>query len=423
MTEILKQIIQQNITKQHDEVLNKHLNNLSEDIHWILLITGFILFEINSDVEQANIPEELMKYSINCSSHVDMNLINKMVLTLNQFDTVALSQNASKSSFLNSIGLLLIDTKLSDSEPCDPISRLIYHAFQLCEIEMHMFTLNMLQYLSPQVASSLMWFLKEFSRSYLFMKESNYNDISPVMHTVFGQDTQYGLIILNYILRKLLANFYIWSAENATTSQTARVLLELVKHKEMSKVLFSNEQFWSISKVVTVNEMPWLMLPSSVKKIVIKSLVISCGIQNYENNLMQEYFCLNILKPLSDRFETLSLVKSGLIHTESCIKEVMSLIETLNGIIEGASKNIIKELLPFVLPRLQQGVHLLDVYHNYGEIVELILCMFNGVIEKFIVQLNDWPDAKNQIFECFLHLIQIFSKHNSGFSKLHSFFI
>jgi hypothetical protein len=70
--------------------------------------------------------------------------------------------------------------------------------------------------------------------------------------------------------------------------------------------------------------------------------------------------------------------------------------------------------LPFILPRLQQGVHLLDIYHNYGEIVELILCMFNGVIEKFLVHLNDWPEAKNQIYHCFLCLIQVFSKHNSS---------
>jgi hypothetical protein len=129
---------------------------------------------------------------------------------------------------------------------------------------------------------------------------------------------------------------------------------------------------------------------------------------------MQTHFYNTILQPLINRFETLNNIKSDMIHVETCIKEVMSLIETFNGIIEGASKSIINQLLPFVIPRLQQGVQLYDIYHNYGEIVELILCMFNGVIEKFLPYISNWPDARNQIYHCFLCLIQVFSRHNSG---------
>lgn len=183
----------------------------------------------------------------------------------------------------------------------------------------------------------------------------------------------------------------------------------------MSKILLKNEQFWAISKIAVVNEMPWLLLPSSVKKLIIKSLVVSCssGNNSPENN-MQVHFYNTILQPLTQRFEQLTNIKSDMIHREVCIKEVMSLIETFNGIVEGSSKAIVKDLIPFVLPRLQQAVQLLDVYHNYGEIVELILCMFNGVIERFLPYMADLPEPKGQIYHCFLCLIQVFSRHNSG---------
>ncbi len=67
-----------------------------------------------------------------------------------------------------------------------------------------------------------------------------------------------------------------------------------------------------------------------------------------------------------------------------------------------------------MVPRLQQAVQLLDVYHNYGEIVELILGMFNAVIEKFLPHMSECPEARSQIYHCFLCLIQVFSRHNSG---------
>jgi hypothetical protein len=426
LIECLNQILQSkelstNTIQLDLNLVNKHMIKLSEDIHWILLISGFMLFEINSDGDQSKIPKEIMIYSINFTKYLDMNLINKLFNMLNPSMLSPIgSPSSSKSNSIQSIptSLALIETRLTQNEMCDPIILILFNTFQLCEMESYMFSLNMLEHLSPQVASTLMWFLKELSRSYLFMSEKDYEEISPTLQVIFGQDTQCGIILLNFLLKKIYSNFYIWSAENTTTSQTAKLLLEIVKHKEMSKVLIQNDKFWSISKIAVANEMPWLLLPSSVKKLIIKSLIVSCNItQNNlhdSNNSMQLHIFNNIINPLNERFNQLSSVKSESIHTESCIKEVMSLIETFNGIIEGASKGIIKDLLPFVVPRLQQGVQLLNVYHNYGEIVELILCMFNGAIEKFLVHLNDSLDAKNQIYHCFLCLIQVFSNHNSG---------
>ena len=399
-------------------IYEKQITSLSEDIHWLLLISGFILFEINADLNECLIPNEIMKYSIKWSKYIDNNLINRLFSTLNNQIT-----NVPLISTSTQISVSLIDTRLNATDQCDPIISLFFNSFQLCELETQMGALNMLSYLSPQVASTLMWFLKEMVRSYLFMKEKNYDELSSTLQALMGIDTECGVLILNFFLRKLSANFYVWSAENNTTTQTAKLLLEIVRNKEMSKILFQNEQFWSISKIAVVNEMPWLLLPSNVKKLIIKSLVVSCsnsGAQqsnDSQSSLIQAHFFNTILKPIADRFDALMLLKPSEIHVESCIKEVMSLIETFNGILEGSSKNLVKDLIAFVLPRLQQAVQLLDAYHNYGEIVELILGLFNCVIEKFLVHLNDdmsMVDAKNQIYHSFLCLIQVFSKHNSG---------
>lgn len=258
--------------------------------------------------------------------------------------------------------------------------------------------------MSPQVASTLTWFLKEFSKNYLFMNERDhpqvmavaffsfrikkkkfysYFKLSPVLQHIFGDETECGISIINYLIRKLYSNFFIWSSENSVTTQTSKLFHTIVKNNDICKYLFKNEIFWSISKICISNEMPWLLLPSSVKKLIIKSLIISLsssaiseydntvaasisleinkpGSSLFNNNLTKITFYETILKPLSQRFDALFIIKHENIHVESVIKEVMNLIDTFNGIIEGTSNNLVKQLFPFILPRLQQSVELLS---------------------------------------------------------------
>lgn len=165
------------------------------------------------------------------------------------------------------------------------------------------------------------------------------------------------------------------------------------------------------------NDLPWSHLSPNVKKTIIKSLVVCFSHSNESIDSMKQHFVSTILEPLATRLNTLlgSLaVSPPLVHNKATIQEVVSLLETLNGLVEGTSPSLVEHLLPFVLPRLEQGVHLLDVYHNYGEIVELILGMFNSIIEKFLPHMSARPEQKNQLYHNFLCLIQIFSKHNTG---------
>lgn len=187
-------------------------------------------------------------------------------------------------------------------------------------------------------------------------------------------------------------------------------------------MLLANEQLWSIgASIVLGRDNNEHHLPSSVKKMIVKCLVLCCSSSSSNETTSTqrlEQLKRNIIDPLSARLDALNerLLSPSTIHTEWAIKEAMCLVETLNGIVEGTSPSLVSFLLPFVLTRCQQGVHLLDIYHNYAEIVELILCLFNGVIERFLPHLNSntQQSAVQQTYECFLHLIQVFSKHNAG---------
>ena len=204
----------------NDELYNRQLTNISEDIHWLLLIAGFTLFEVNADAGQARISDQIMKYSIMCSSFVDLQLVQTLMLPLARLQT---SQQASVK--VENISYELLETQLNENHACDPITRLFFNAFQLAELETYAYSVQMLAYLSPQVSSTLVWFLREATRfSYLFLVETNYQEISPTLHLLFAQDTPIGQSILHFFMRKLLMNFNIWSAENIITVQSAKLL-------------------------------------------------------------------------------------------------------------------------------------------------------------------------------------------------------
>jgi hypothetical protein len=358
-------------------------------------VSGFILFDINSDANQCLISNEVMKYSFKSNGIVDINLVKCLS---------------------SELCMELIDFKLHN---LDAIIGLFFNSFQLCELETQIFSLNMFEYLSPLVSTTLMWYLKEMVRSYLFMKESSYDELSSTFLTLFGVDTECGVQIINFLLRKLVKNVSLWKSENGVLNQTVRLLLEMVKNRNINKILIKNKEFWLISKIAYVNEDPWVLLPPNIKKQIIKSFFISLSNASLDSQNFQMHYLETILKPIEARFSSLESLTALNLHTEGAIKETMNLVEAFNGILEGVSINAVKDLLPFpfILNRLRQGVELLDKYHNYGEIVELILEMFNCTVEKFLINSNDDilnEETKSKIYTSLISLIQIFNKHNSG---------
>ena len=121
--------------------------------------------QVNSDNDEAQrIAKEVMDFSIKCSQFVDPGLVQRLFSA----GLVAGNEHHGHDLVANK---QLVETRLANFERLDPIVQLVFNSFQFSELENQVFSLNMLYVLSPQVASTLMWFFKEFAKSYLYMKE------------------------------------------------------------------------------------------------------------------------------------------------------------------------------------------------------------------------------------------------------------
>lgn len=131
------------------------LDGVFEDIHWIILIVGHVLC-MDSDGETPMIPSEIMQYSITQVNRHETTL-EATIKTIHAIkDKVAIPENFDQ---------------------CDHVIRVLFSVFKLCSVEDYASSVKLSQFMSPEVGSTLMWFLKRWCLSYLLPVENYYQEV------------------------------------------------------------------------------------------------------------------------------------------------------------------------------------------------------------------------------------------------------
>lgn len=135
------------------------LDELFEDIHWIVLIAGHVLC-MDSDGETPMIPSEIMQYSITQVKRHETTLDATLKAILAIKDKVAIPENFHQ---------------------CDHVIGVLFSVFKLCSVEDYASNVKLSQFMSPEVGSTLMWFLKRWCLSYLLPVENYYQEVKNIL--------------------------------------------------------------------------------------------------------------------------------------------------------------------------------------------------------------------------------------------------
>lgn len=132
------------------------LDELFEDIHWIILIAGHVLC-MDSDGETPMIPSEIMQYSITQHTKAESTLeaTLKMMASVQQ-----------------------IGVQIDDADHCDHCIRIMSDVLKLCALEASATQVKLGHFMSPEVGCTLMWFLKRWCLSFLMPTEYFYQEVS-----------------------------------------------------------------------------------------------------------------------------------------------------------------------------------------------------------------------------------------------------
>ncbi|XP_023408881.1 exportin-4 isoform X2 [Loxodonta africana] len=371
---------------------NKMLDDLYEDIHWLILVTGYLLAD-DTQGETPLIPPEIMEYSIKHSSEVDINTTLQI-----------LGSPGEKAS------------SIPGYNRTDSVIRLLSAILRVSEVESRAIRADLTHLLSPQMGKDIVWFLKRWAKTYLLVDEKLYDQISLPFSTAFGADTEGSQWIIGYLLQKVISNLSVWSSEQDLASDTVQLLVTLVERRERANLVIQCENWWNLAKQFARRSPPLNFLSSPVQRTLMKALVLG-GFAHMDTETKQQYWT-EVLQPLQQRF--LRVINQDnfqqMCQQEEVKQEITATLEALCGIAEATQIDNVAILFNFLMDFLTNCIGLMEVYKNTPETVNLIIEVFVEVAHKQICYLGE-SKAMN-LYEACLTLLQVYSKNNLGRQRI-----
>ncbi|XP_006832027.1 PREDICTED: exportin-4 [Chrysochloris asiatica] len=371
---------------------NKMLDDLYEDIHWLILVTGYLLAD-DTQGETPLIPPEIMDYSIKHSSEVDINTTLQI-----------LGSPGEKAS------------SIPGYNRTDSVIRLLSAILRVSEVESRAIRADLTHLLSPQMGKDIVWFLKRWAKTYLLVDEKLYDQISVPFSTAFGADTEGSQWIIGYLLQKVISNLSVWSSEQDLASDTVQLLVTLVERRERANLVIQCENWWNLAKQFARRSPPLNFLSSPVQRTLMKALVLG-GFAHMDTETKQQYWT-EVLQPLQQRF--LRVINQEnfqqMCQQEEVKQEITATLEALCGIAEATQIDNVAILFNFLMDFLTNCIGLMEVYKNTPETVNLIIEVFVEVAHKQICYLGE-SKAMN-LYEACLTLLQVYSKNNLGRQRI-----
>ncbi|KAI1899743.1 hypothetical protein AGOR_G00064900 [Albula goreensis] len=371
-----------------ESVDRKVLDDLYEDIHWLILVTGYLLAD-DPQSETPLIPSEVMEYSINHSTEVDINTTLQI-----------LGSPGEKAS------------SIPGCNRTDSVIRLLSAVLRTSEVESRATRASLTELLSPQMGKDIVWFLKRWAKTYLLVDEKLYSQISMPLSMAFGADTEGAQWIVGYLLEKVINNLSVWSSEPELANDTVELLVTLVERRERANIVIQCENWWNLAKQFASRSPPLNLLSSSVQRTLMKALVLG-GFAHMDSDTKQQYWT-EVLQPLQQRF--LNVINQEnfqqICQEEEVKREIIATLEALCGIAEATQIDNVAVLFNFLMDFLSNCIGLMEVYRNTPETVNLIIEVFVEVAHKQICYLGESKSMK--LYEACLTLLQVYSKNNLG---------
>ncbi|XP_069664277.1 exportin-4 isoform X2 [Haliaeetus albicilla] len=365
---------------------NKVLDDLYEDIHWLILVTGYLLAN-DTQGETPLIPPEVMEYSIKHSAEVDINTTLQI-----------LGSPGEKAS------------SIPGYNRTDSVIRLLSAILRVSEVESRAIRANLTHLLSPQMGKDIVWFLKRWAKTYLLVDEKLYDQISLPFSTAFGADTEGSQWIVGYLLEKVISNLAVWSSEQDLANDTVQLLVTLVERRERANLVIQCENWWNLAKQFARRSPPLHYLSSSVQRTLMKALVLG-GFAHMDTETKQQYWteakamnlyeaCLTLLQVYSKN--NLGRQRIDVTAEEDQYQDLLLIMELLTNLLS-------KEFIDFSdTDEVFRGHEPGQATNRSVSAADVVLYGVNLVLPLMSQDLLKFPSLCNQYYKLITFICEIF---------------
>lgn len=367
----------------------KALENIFEDLHWLLLITCHTV-AVESDGETNLIPSEINELSQSNIAKGQTDLNKSLQLIAKPGTDIA-------EIFPNS----------HDSADC--ILRIFSATMRLSELATTACNCGMSQYLSPELSCTLMWFFRVWIDCYLFPQVEYYEKLCDSAKLALTEDSECGKFILNYALKKICFNVQHFGAEEAVIADTIDVFLSILKRKHRVLATYNSEVFPELFNLKNSN------LHVNTKRGLMKGLVqIASSIQSDQER--QASYLDQIFVPISEKYIAL-MHRPDIKQTyqnEDVKLALIGIMEEVKGCVRGAFLHSSDKLFQHFKVMFMELPDLLNLYKNYSDIVELLLDLFcDTILNLDYTSTQSDSSIMTAIYECCMALIRVWFANNA----------
>lgn len=357
------------------------LENLYEDIHWTVLIAGHVLAN-DLDGEHSLVPPEIMRFCVEQVKNGAFNITSSLELL------------ATPSK--------CITESLETKSRCDNVIHLVSGIFCLFEIEAGAEDAEMGHFNSPEVSSTLLWFIKIWSDAYLLPSTEYYAEIGETLKQAFGTDTPGGIWTMNFILKQIYRYMKV-SMEKLVVDDSIDLFVSLVKKKDKCSTVFTSEFF---KPIVNLKDH---RLPFEAKSGLIKGLV-SISVCVTDRALQQQYL-EEILLPIVNRYRAIMLAPNlnQIYQDENIRMDVVAILEEIKSALSGVTMQSANLVFTMFLEILMDLHKVLELYHNYIMVVNLVLQLLCEAAQNM-----SFYDEQYILNEPCLSVIRVYVKYNSN---------
>lgn len=243
---------------------------------------------------------------------------------------------------------------------------------------------------------------------YLLPDENQYTELSSILIRCFGCDSDAGQWVLEFVINKLKTNLVNWSSEPSLLSDTCQCLTTLLSSMERGSRAIKCPSLVDLVRLECCGTFQYL--PTAAKRDLVKGLVLA-GTMLKDNEA--QYF-EQLLQPLQAAFEQLKTSETfRRDYAQGSVRRtVFNLIERLTGVIDGVNATNSEMLTRFVLPLLPEVGALLELYHNYQEMVSACIQVFLSVACNMLSFLR--KNDCSIVYSCILEIMNCYAKHQAG---------
>lgn len=373
------------------------LDNIFEDLHWAILIAGHTLC-MDSVGETPLIPSEIMRHSI----MLHTSPMNKTDL---ESSIAVLGSTCEVPN--------LLDVASTSIERCDHMVRILSDVMRLCVMETSAGAeVRLRHFLSPELGSTMMWFLNRICTSYLVPTEAYYSEISPIFLGVMGKDTTGAKFILNFILEKVQSNIMHFSSEPILLKDTVELFSDLTAMKDICKYMVESSAIWQLARIQA--NVAAGSLPEKVRRGLYKAFTMAGNGLDKDGGSRLAYFNQIVLPPVQAFRQLVSQENFNRIYQEEAIRgQVVDILEALCGVAKGSSINTAELLYTtYLSPILAEIPAFMTLYRNYQIIVQLCLSFFCQAAKYNFCYLR--RQSSLQFYEYTANLVRVFAKCNEN---------